>query len=163
MVLVFPQLSQTFQMKKITTILDFVIEKEHSFIQNMFDHDELKLSKNIETLEKYDASFKKMLRIIVLLNTKYSKESDVENISDDHIIEFINEYDFESFEDLFLETENTHVKNSKWEDGKNFKLNKIITFAYSSIMEFPQKNLKSKYLPLKNSLTMSDILFMEDT
>ena len=73
----------------------------------------MKLSKNIETLEKYDASFKKMLRIIVLLNTKYSKESDVENISDDHIIEFITEYDFESFEDLFLETENTHVKNAK--------------------------------------------------
>ena len=87
---------------------------------------------------------KKMLRIVVLLNTKYSKESDVENSSDDRIIEFINEYGFESFEDLFLEIENIHVKNAKWEDGKNFKLNRIITFVYSSIMEFPQKSLKSK-------------------
>ena len=73
----------------------------------------MKLSKNIETLEKYDASFKKMLRVVVLLNTKYSKESDVENISDNRIIEFINKYGFGSFEDLFLEIENTHVKNAK--------------------------------------------------
>ena len=54
-----------------------------------------------------------MLRIVVLLNANYSKESDVEDISDDSIIEFINEYGFENFEDLFLETENTQVKNAK--------------------------------------------------
>ena len=73
----------------------------------------MKLSKNIETLEKYDASFKKMLRIVVLLNTNYSKENDMEDISDHCIIEFINEYSFESFKDLFLEIENIQVKNNK--------------------------------------------------
>ena len=75
--------ASNFPNEKITTFLDFVIEKEHSFIRNIFDHDKLKLSKNIETLEKYEASFKKMLRIVVLLNTNYSKERDVEDISDD--------------------------------------------------------------------------------
>ena len=113
MVFAFLQLPQTFQAKKKTTFLDFVIEKEHSLIRNIFDHDELKLSKNIETLEKYNVSCKKMLRIVVLLNANYSKESDVEDISDDSIIEFINEYGFENFEDLFLEIENTQVKNAK--------------------------------------------------
>ena len=75
--------ASNFPSEKITTFLDFVIEKEHSFIRNIFDHDKLKLSKNIETLQKCDASFKKMLRIVVLLNTNYSKERDVEDISDD--------------------------------------------------------------------------------
>ena len=37
-----------------------------------------------------------MLRIVVLLNTNYSKKSDVEDISDDCVIEFINEYGFEN-------------------------------------------------------------------
>ena len=104
-----------------------------------------------------------MLRIVVLLNANYSKESDVEDISDDSIIEFINEYGFENFENLFLEIENTQVKNAKWEDRKDFKLNKTITLVYSSIMDFSQNNLKLKQLSLKNSSTMSEILFMKDT
>ena len=37
-------------------ILDFVIEKEHSFTRNIFHYDELKPSRNIETLEKYGES-----------------------------------------------------------------------------------------------------------
>ena len=52
--------ASNFPSEKITTFLDFVIEKEHSFIRNIFDYDKLKLSQNIETLEKYDASFKKI-------------------------------------------------------------------------------------------------------
>ena len=53
---------------------------------------------------------KKMLRTVILLKTDYSRESDVEDISNDCMIEFINEYGFENFEDLFLEIENTQVK-----------------------------------------------------
>ena len=55
-----------------------------------------------------------MLRIVVLLNTNCYKESDEEDISDDCIIEFINKYGFDNFEDLFLETESTQVKNAEW-------------------------------------------------
>ena len=55
-----------------------------------------------------------MLRIVALLNTNYYKESDEEDISDDCIIEFINKYGFDNFEDLFLETESTQVKNAEW-------------------------------------------------
>ena len=66
----------------------------------------------------------------------------MEDISDHCIIEFINEYSFESFKDLFLEIENIQVKNTKWEDRKDFKLNKIITFVYSSVMDFPQNKFE---------------------
>ena len=90
-----------------------------------------------------------MLIIVVLLNTNYSKETDVEDISDFCIIEFINEYGFENFEDLFLEIKNTQVKNGKWEDRKDFKLNKIITLVYSSIMEFSQKKFEIKTVVTK--------------
>ena len=79
-----------------------------------------------------------------MLNTNYSKKSDVEDISDDCVIEFINKYGFENFEDLFLEIENTQVQNAKWEDRKDFKLNKIMTFVYSSIMDFPRNKFEIK-------------------
>ena len=93
--------------------------------------------------------FQKMLRIAVLSKTNYSKESDAEDISDDCIIEFIKEYSFESFEDPFLETENNQVKNAKWEDRKDFKLSKTITFVYSSIMDFPQNKFEIKTVVTK--------------
>ena len=41
--------------------LEFAIAKEHAFIRNIFDDDELKQSKSIKTYEKYHESFRKML------------------------------------------------------------------------------------------------------
>ena len=58
----FPKAASNFPSKKITTFLYFFIEKEHSFIRNIFDPEDLTLSKNKETLEKYDTSFKKSAR-----------------------------------------------------------------------------------------------------
>ena len=85
-----------------------------------------------------------MLRIVVLFNDNYSKDTGVDNISDDCIAEFIDEYEFESFEDLYLDIENKQVKNAKWEKKKDFRLNKIITFVYSTIMDFPDNKFEIK-------------------
>ena len=109
----------------------------------------MEIIKKQRSTQKCNASFKNMLRIVILFNTNCSKESDVEDISDDCIIEFINEYSFKSFEYLFLEIENIHVKNAKWEDRKDFELNKIITFVYSSIMDFPQNKFEIKTVVTK--------------
>ena len=70
-----------------------------------------------------------MLQIIVSLNTSYSNESDIEDISDDSIAESVNEMSIESCSDLFLEIENTKVKNIGWENREDIKLIKLITFA----------------------------------
>ena len=83
-----------------------------------------------------------MLRIVVLLNDNYSKDTEMGGISDDYIAEFIDEYEFESFQDVYLNIENTKCKNVKWENRKDFRLSKIITFVYSTIMDFPDNNLK---------------------
>ena len=65
-----PVAASNFPNEKIMTYLDFVIPKEHVFIRNIFDRDELKRSsKAIATLEKYHESFRKLLQIAVLLNT----------------------------------------------------------------------------------------------
>ena len=121
--------TSNFPSEKITTYLDFVIATEHAFIRNIFDLDELKLSKSIQTHKKYHDGFQRILQIVVLLNTNYSDESDIEDISDDCIIKFVNEINFDSFTDLYLEIENTQVKNLKWEDRRETKIYKLTTFV----------------------------------
>ena len=95
-----------------------------------------------------------MLRIVVLLNDNYSKDTEVGDIFDDCTAEFIDEYEFESFEDLYLDIENTQVKNVKCENRKAFRLNKIITFVYSTIMDFPDNKFETKQLSPKILLAM---------
>ena len=65
------------------------------------------------------------------------------DISGDCKAEFIDEYEFESFEDLYLDIENTQI-NAKWENRKDFRLNKVITFVYSTIMDFPDNKFEIK-------------------
>lgn len=56
---------------------------------------------------------------------------------------------FDSITDLFLEVENTQIKNTKWEDRNELKLNKVITFVYCSIMDFLENKFKIKTVVTK--------------
>ena len=90
-----------------------------------------------------------MLRIVVLLNTNYLKESDVEDISDNCMIEFINEINIDSFEEIFLEIENTEIRNMKWEKRKDQKLSKRTAFVHLSLMDFPDNKFEIKTVATK--------------
>ena len=90
----------------IARIVDLIISKEHSFIRNIFDQDELKQSNSKVTIEKYCEVFGKMLQTVVLLNSRYTNESDTEDISDNCLAEFVEVKNIESFSELFLEIEN---------------------------------------------------------
>ena len=89
-----------------------------------------------------------------------SSESDIENISDDCIAEFVNERNFDCCSDLFLEINNTRVKNIDWKNRKDIHLMKLITFVYCSIMDFPNNIFEIKTVVKKNFSTSSnDLLF----
>lgn len=103
-----------FLCEKITTYLDFVIFVEHSFIRNIFDYEELKMSKSIQTLKNYHPAFRKILQIVALLNNNYLSKTDIEDISDDCVVEFLEEMGFDNFSDLYLKTENTQINKLKW-------------------------------------------------
>ena len=77
---------------------------------------------------------------IALLNTNYSKERNIEDISNDCVTEFVNEMNFDSFADFYVEVENMETKKLKWEDRKVAKLNKLITFVYYSFKELPRNS-----------------------
>ena len=113
-----PTSASSFPNEKMSTYLDFVIVKEHAFIRNVFDHVELKQSKSIKAYEKHHESFRKMFQVVVLLNTSYSNESDIEDISDDCIAKFVSEMNVESFSDLFLQIEIQKLKILVWKIGR---------------------------------------------
>ena len=136
--------ASNFPYEKITTYLHFIIFVEHSFIRNIFKHEELKMSKSIQTLENYHQAFRKMLKIVSLLKDNYSSASDIEDISDNCVAEFVEEMGFDNFNDLYLENENTQIKNLKCESRRDAKINKIITFVYRSLTHFPNDNFEIK-------------------
>ena len=61
------------------------------------------MRKSIQTLENYHQAFRKMLQIVAQLNTNYSSESDIEDISDDYVAKFVKEMGFDNFNDFYLE------------------------------------------------------------
>ena len=50
--------------------------------------------------------------MVSLLQTSYSSESNIEDKLDDCIAEFVKDKNFENFSELFLEIEDTEVKNT---------------------------------------------------
>ena len=131
------------------TYLDFVGRKQHAFIRNIFDQDELKQSIPISSIEKYHESFRKVLQMVSLLQTSCSSESDIEDISDDCIAQFVENKNFESFSEFFLEIENAEVKDTGWENRRYVKLVQIIAFVHFQVMDFPPKEFEIKIFVTK--------------
>lgn len=67
--------------------------------------------------------------MVSLLQTSYSSESNIEDKLDDCIAELVKDKNFENFSELFLEIEDTEVKNTDWEYRRDIKLFKIIAFV----------------------------------
>ena len=61
--------------------------------------------------------------------------------------------ELESFPDLFLEIENTEVKDIGCENRKDVKLIILITFIYCSVMDFTENKLEIKNFVPKMFLT----------
>ena len=93
-----------------------------------------------------------MLHVSSLLNSPYSSESDIENIMDDCLVEFLVETNFNDFAEVFLEISNMKIKNIRWDNRKDQKILQIISFVYSRIMDFPPNNFEIKTVITKTFL-----------
>ena len=116
------------QKEKIQTYLDFVISKEHDFIRNIFNKEDLEYCAKIKTWENYYESFRLFLQIVIFLNTRYSRESDIEDIFYNCIEQFVQNNAIDRLKDLYLETSNVEIK----------------TICYKNRWVFPETSLKLK-------------------
>lgn len=67
----------------------------------------------MKTFEKYHQGFRSVLQIVLLLNSRYSIQSNIEDISDECIVQFVEENCFENFEELFSEIDETKIRLAK--------------------------------------------------
>ena len=110
------------------------------------------MSKPISTIENYHVAFKKMLHATSLLNSSYPSESDIENIMDNCVVEFLEETNFNNFAEVFLEIPNTKIKNIRWDNRKDQKFLQIISFLYNQIINFPPNKFEIKTVITKTFL-----------
>ena len=66
---------------------DFVVKRENSFIRNVFDKEDL--TPPIVRLERYYSSFSLFVHVVKLLISHYSEESNVEDIDNYCVADFI--------------------------------------------------------------------------
>ena len=68
-------------------------------------------------------------------NSRYSKESNIEDISDDCIAQSVEENCFNNFEKLFSEMDKADIKNIGWQKRKNHGIKTAVTkFFLNDIM-----------------------------
>ena len=140
--------------EKIKTYFNFGVSKEHGLIRNIFHEDELKHCNKIETFEKYHETFRLFLRIALLLNTRYS--SNIKDVPEDCIANFVRENNSEKFEELFIEVDS---KNIGWQKNQKMHLYQLATIVYSHLMKLPDK-YKIKTVVTKNFYNnVFDLLF----
>ena len=106
-----------FPNEKLETFLDHVIAKKHAFIRNIYDNDEIKISKPISRIKNYNVAFKKKLHVSNLLNSSYSSESNTKNITG--VVKFLEETNFNDFAEVFLEISNTKIKKIRQDNRKD--------------------------------------------
>ena len=80
------------------------------------------MSEPISTIENYHVAFKKVaLKVSSLLNASYSSKSDMGDIMDHCIIEFLEETNFTDFSEVYLEISNIKIQNIRWDNRKDKK------------------------------------------
>ena len=93
------------------TYSDFVVHKEHNFLRNVLNPDDLKLCKNIENIKVYFTAFENFMKIVFLLANRYNADSDILPIEQDFFAEFFADSQIASFSELFFEILQADVKN----------------------------------------------------
>ena len=82
---------------------DFIVKKEHHFLQNIFTEDKLKKSYSICDLKTYEyfERFIYVINCLIIKKKKYSIETKLEDIEDEEVIDFMENGSFETFDELF--------------------------------------------------------------
>ena len=117
--------------------LEFVFEKEHSFIRNIFS--DKKLSERINKIDSYYTNFTYFIQIFSLLHKHYCTESDIEDIDSNCIVNFISRNEIESFQQLYNELAEMKVKLLKY-----FKNSKPLRTYTQKLWDFLMTHIVKK-------------------
>ena len=131
--------------------VDFTLRKEHVFLRNIYSREDLNKSKNIATIEAYQAAFERYIKVIKCMEDEIKCVESYDMIYDDTLREFLeetclaHEYDVKQL-----------IENIKSFEIKNFKSKipkstlQIYAFAYDALMDFPSCSFDFKTVTTSN-------------
>ena len=93
------------------TYFEFVGQKEHSFLRNIFDPDVISKSEQLKNIKSYYCAFETFIDIVALLENVYTSDSIFTRSERNCLREIFEENDIESFKELCLEISECDVKN----------------------------------------------------
>ena len=71
---------------------DFIIQKEHKFLRNIFSEEDLQKSDAIKNLESFHESFSRYLRLVIFAEKCVTTLKEFSECYFDELLEFINEH-----------------------------------------------------------------------
>ena len=72
--------------EKISTWFDFIVKKQHLFIQNIYNKEEIPSMENLSNLENYYKKFYLFLETVVLLEKCFNRLTTLKNNDDQKIL-----------------------------------------------------------------------------
>ena len=121
--------------------LDFLIRKEYAFIKNIFDEEELKLSKSISNLETYWQKMKLYIHLLKVAEIQLKSANIFSDIHDEllqkFLIDYCDAYEYDVAGLIEEEIKKFDVKHNRTMKIPKFTL-QLYSFLYDSLMDFPE-------------------------
>ena len=132
--------SSNLKEKNEMSYIDFLIAKEHAFIRNIYDENDLKNSKNLCSFENYYEAMVLYTHLVQVAENEIKTVISYEDIFDDKLREFLTEkcpvYSDCIENGLVTEIKAYDVKNTGKTKVPKFTL-QIYAFIYDILMDFP--------------------------
>ena len=130
---------------------DFIIEKEHKFLRNIFSKEELMSSDAIKNIESFHENFSKFLQIVVYLQQSINTMKDFSECFYDELIDFCNEFcdDCVDFIELKDKISDVQIKSKQKAKVSKFTL-QLYALVYQRIMSFPRTKFEFETVTTDN-------------
>ena len=130
---------------------DFIIEKEHKFLRNIFSKKELDGSDGIKNIESFHEHFCKFLQIVVYTQECINSMKEFSECFYDELINFCNDYckDCIDFIELKEKISDIEIKTKQKSKISKFTL-QLYAFVYQRIMCFPTTKFDCETVTTRN-------------
>ena len=125
---------------------DFIIQKEHKFLRNLFSKVELQGSEAIKNIKSFHEHFCSFLQVVIFAQQCNNSMKEFSECYHTELIEFLNEYckDCTDFIELKEKISDFEVKSKKKSKIPKFTM-KLYAFFYQKIMCFPMTKFECDY------------------
>ena len=130
---------------------DFIIEKEHKFLRNIFSKEELESSDAIKNIESFHEHFCKFLQIIIYAHECINSMKEFSECFYDVLIDFFNDYckDCIDFIEIKEKISDIEIKSKQKSKIPKFT-SQLYAFVYKKLMCFPLTKFECETVTTKD-------------